>query len=260
MVNDDRVGRALEPLFDADRASLLTAVILSAVERFGVDTRELHNDSTAVSVQGVYRAATGTPRGGKPTPVITFGHSKDHRPNLKQLVGIVTVAADRAVPVAYRLADGNTPDDPTHVPTGEHVVALLGRTDYLYIADSKLASGTAMAHIAARGGRFVTVLPRRRGEDRWFRDWIHTHRPDWTEALRRPGARTGEPAQVWSVAPAPLLSAEGYRVIWVHSTAKALRDAAARQVRIEAGAAALDALAAKLAGPRCRLTTQIAVE
>jgi transposase len=76
-----------------------------------------HNDSTSVSVSGVYRDATGTPRGGKATPVITFGHSKDHRPDLKQLVWILTVAADGAVPIAYRLADGNTNDDPTHVPT-----------------------------------------------------------------------------------------------------------------------------------------------
>ena len=66
--------------------------------------------------------ATGTPRGGKPTPVVTFGHSKDHRPDLKQLVWILTVAADGAVPIAYRLADGNTTDDPTHVPTWDGLV------------------------------------------------------------------------------------------------------------------------------------------
>ncbi|MDQ3274208.1 MAG: DUF4277 domain-containing protein, partial [Actinomycetota bacterium] len=91
VVNDDRVGRALEQLFDADRASLLTELMLSVIAGFGIDTAELHNDSTSVSVSGVYREATGTPRGGKPTPVITFGHSKDHRPDLKQLVWILTV-------------------------------------------------------------------------------------------------------------------------------------------------------------------------
>jgi len=59
--------------------------------------------------------------------VITFGHSKDHRPDLKQLVWILTVSADGAVPIAYRLADGNTVDDPTHVPTWDGLVALTGR-------------------------------------------------------------------------------------------------------------------------------------
>ena len=81
-INDDRVGRALEALFDADRASLLTELVLGVVREFGVQTTELHNDSTSISVAGVYRDATGAERGGKATPVITFGHSKDHRPDL----------------------------------------------------------------------------------------------------------------------------------------------------------------------------------
>jgi hypothetical protein len=46
----------------------------------------------------------------------------------------------------------------------------------------------------------------------------------------------------------------------VHSCAKATRDATARQARVEAGATAIDALAAKLAGPKCRLETRVAVE
>ncbi|MCA1670717.1 MAG: IS1634 family transposase [Actinobacteria bacterium] len=258
-INDDRVGRALERLFDADRASLLTELILGVITEFGIDTTELHNDSTSITVSGVYRDATGTPRGGKPTPVVTFGHSKDHRPDLKQLVWILTVTADGAVPIAYRLADGNTTDDPTHVPTWDGLVALLGRADFLYVADSKLCSREAMGHIATAGGRFVTVLPHTRSEDRWFRDWIQTNSPQWTAALRLPGARLGEPDQVYSTFPAPLPSAEGYRIIWVHSSAKAARDAASRSARTQAGAAAIEALATRLAGPKCRLKTRVAV-
>ena len=259
-VNDDRVGRALEALFDADRASLLTAVVLRAVAEFGVEVTRLHNDSTSISVAGVYREATGAERGGKPTPVITHGHSKDHRPDLKQLVWILTVAADGAVPIACRLADGNTVDDPTHIPTWDGLVDLLGRTDFLYVADSKLCSHEAMGHIASRGGRFVTVLPRSRKEDANFRQWLQTHTPAWTEAARRRGPRLGEPDEVYSTTPAPAPSAEGYRIAWVHSTAKAVRDAAARQGRIEAGTAAMETLDAKLAGPRCRLKDRVAVE
>jgi hypothetical protein len=50
-LNDDRVGRALEALFDADRGSLLTAVVLRAISEFAIDTDQLHNDSTSISVQ-----------------------------------------------------------------------------------------------------------------------------------------------------------------------------------------------------------------
>ena len=44
-LNDDRVGRTLARLFDADRASLLTRLVLGAVTAFGVDCSQLHNDS-----------------------------------------------------------------------------------------------------------------------------------------------------------------------------------------------------------------------
>jgi len=241
-VNDDRVGRALDALFDADRASLLTAVLLEAISEFSIDTTRLHNDSTSISVHGAYRDAGGTPRRGKATPVITHGHSKDHRPDLKQLVWILTVSADGAVPITYRLADGNTVDDPTHVPTWDGLVALLGRVDFLYVADSKLCSRQAMGHIAGRGGRFVTVMPRSRKEDGAFRGWLQSHTPVWTEAARGPGPRLGEPDEVYSTTPARTPSAEGYRIVWVHSTAKAGRDAASRMARTEAGIAAIDTL------------------
>jgi transposase len=259
-LNDDRIGRALVTLFDADRASLLTELIVGVVAEFGVDTAEMHNDSTSVSVHGAYETADGTPRRGKPTTAVTFGHSKDHRPDLKQLVWILTVSADGSVPMAYRLADGNTSDDPTHIPTWDGLVKMLGRRDFLYVADSKLCSGQAMRHIDGAGGRFVTVLPRTRGEDKWFRDWIQTNQPPWTEAVRLPGERIGDLDRVWSTVAAPLPSAEGYRVIWVHSTIKAARDEHARRGRIEAGAAAIDELATRLAGPKTRLKTRAAIE
>ena len=259
-LNDDRVGRALVRLFDADRASLLTELLVRVVNEFTVDTAEMHNDSTSISVHGQYTQADGTPRRGKPTAELTFGHSKDHRPDLKQLVWILTVSADGAVPMAYRLTDGNTSDDPTHIPTWDQLVKVLGRRDFLYIADSKLCSGTNMRHIDGEGGRFVTVLPRTRGEDKWFRDWIQTHTPQWTEAVRLPGERIGDLPRVWSVSESAMPSAEGFRIVWVHSTVKAARDQHARRSRIEAGAAAIYALATKLASPKTRLKTRAAVE
>jgi transposase len=259
-LNDDQVGRALVSLFDADRASLLTELIVGVIAEFGVDTAEMHNDSTSVSVHGQYEDADGRPRRGKPTAALTFGHSKDHRPDLKQLVWILTVSADGSVPMAYRLADGNTCDDPTHIPTWDALVKMLGRCDFLYIADSKLCSGDAMRHIDSNEGRFVTVLPRTRGEDKWFRDWIQTNPPRWTEAIRLPGERIGDLPRVWSTFPSPLPSAEGYRIIWVHSSAKAAHDEHARRSRIQAGTAAIDELATKLAGPKSRLKTRAAVE
>jgi hypothetical protein len=80
------------------------------------------------------------------------------------------------------------------------------------------------------------------------------------EASRTPGKRLGDPDRVYSTFTSPLPSSEGHRIIWVLSSAKTAIDAAARQGRIEAGAAALDALAIRLAGPKTRLKTRVAVE
>jgi len=259
-LNDDRVGRMLDRLFDADRATLITETVLGVVREFALDLSQLHNDSTTLTFHGNYAAADGSPRGSTPTSAIVHGHNKDFRPDLKQLLCILTISADGAVPVAFRTAHGNTPDDVTHIPTWDQLCALVGRTDFLYVADSKLCSSKAMRHIASRGGRFVTVIPHGRKEDTWFRDWAQTHAPVWTEAKRKPGARLGEPDSVWRVFEAPAPSADGYRVVWVHSSTKAARDAATRQARIEAGLAALEAVQVRLSSPKSRLRTLSAAE
>jgi transposase len=259
-LNDDRVGRMLDRLFDADRASLITTTVLRAIREFDLDVTQLHNDSTTVTLTGAYPDADGYTRGQKATAAIRHGHNKDYRPDLKQLLMILTICADGSVPIAYRVADGNTPDDLTHIPTWDELVALVGRADFLYVADSKLCSHDAMGHIASHGGRFVTVIPHGRREDTWFRHWAQTHAPAWTEAHRSPGTRLGDPDRVWRTFQAPAPSVDGYRVIWVHSSAKAARDAAARAARIEAGLAAIDAVAARLSSPKTRLKTRVAAE
>jgi hypothetical protein len=113
LLNDDRVGRALDQLFDSDRGSLLTELMLGVIGEFAVDCSQLHNDSTSISLHGDYARADGRGRGGKPTVAAALGHSKDHRPDLKQFVLTLTISADGAVPLAHRLLDGNVTDDRT---------------------------------------------------------------------------------------------------------------------------------------------------
>jgi transposase len=260
LLNDDRVGRALEQLFDADRGSLLTELALHVISAFGVDCSQLHNDSTSIALHGDYAAADGRARGGKPTPAAMLGHSKDHRPDLKQLVLILTVSGDGALPLAHRVADGNTTDDSTHIATWDGLVALTGRVDFLYVADSKLCTREQMRHIDAPGGRFVTVLPRTRKEDGLLRDWAANQKPGYVEAHRRPGKRKGDPDSVWSVAPAPFPSSEGYRIAWVHSSQKQRIDETARSERIQRARRDLADLGARLAGPRARISSLVAAE
>ncbi|MBU6430020.1 MAG: DUF4277 domain-containing protein, partial [Cyanobacteria bacterium REEB65] len=249
LLNDDRVGRALAHLFDADRASLLTELIVAMITAFEIDCTQLHNDSTTITFSGAYHEATGHARGGKATPAITHGHNKDHRPDLKQLLWILTVSADGAVPLAYRTESGNTNDDPTHIPTWNGLVQLLGRATFLYVADSKLCSRPAMDHIAARGGRFLTVLPKTRREDNAFRTWVVTHAPDWEEVGRHPGRRKEDPDHVWWAFPWPEPSEEGYRICWFRSSQKIVQDAIHRADRLRRAQTDLSELAGRLASP-----------
>jgi hypothetical protein len=75
LLNDDRVGRSLEALFDADRASLLCELMLGVIGEFAVDLSQLHNDSTSITLHGAYTEADGRERAGKPTVAAARGHS-----------------------------------------------------------------------------------------------------------------------------------------------------------------------------------------
>ena len=86
-LNDDREGRCLDRLFDALDDDLIMMVVRRVIDQFHINLDELHNDSTSVSVYGAYSEAEEAGRvRGRPTLAITFGHSKDHRPDLKQLL------------------------------------------------------------------------------------------------------------------------------------------------------------------------------
>jgi Domain of unknown function (DUF4277) len=204
-LNDDKVGRALDALFLADRASLLTELSLRVISRYRIDVCELHNDSTSITLYGAYRGATGRPRAGVRPPVPERGFSKDHRGDLKQLVEILTVSADGAVPVAHRLVDGSTEDSTTHVETWDALAAMLDSVSFTYVADCKLATRDNMDHIALKGGRFLTILPRTRKEDETGRAWIASGEVRWLESRSSDGPRLPDRRrdQHWSARPQP---------------------------------------------------------
>lgn len=260
LLNDDRTGRALDRLFDADRQAMMTQLVVRMVREFDVSLDQLHNDSTTLTLHGEYEGATGRAVRGQPTLRITFGHNKDHRPDLKQLLWILTVSADGAVPVLFKVTDGNVEDSTTHIETWELLRQVVGSAAFIYVADSKLCTRDNLKHIAERHGRFVTVLPRSRGEDALFRDWLQENIPSWEEVLSRPDPRRKDgPPDVFRALPSPIPDGDGFRVIWYQSTHKMERDAQHRRHAIQKAQQGLARLRARLAGPRCRLRTRAAV-
>ena len=260
LLNDDRAGRALDRLFDADPGGLVMALVVHMVKEFQVSLEQLHNDSTSLTLHGEYAAATGRLVRGRPTLVVTFGHNKDHRPDLKQLLWILTVSADGAVPVHVKVADGDTEDSTTHRETWDVLRGVVGSAHFLYVADSKLCTRETLKHIHEQGGRFITVLPRTRKEDALFKTWLQTHTPAWEEVARKPHPRSKDgPPDIFRAIPSPIPDADGYRLFWYESSHKMDRDAQARRDALQRAWKALEELAARLQGPRARFRTQAAV-
>ena len=242
LLNDDRFGRALDHLQRADRASLLTALVLHAVRAFAIDMTEFHQDTTTVTVHGAYDDQEPAEKTDRP-PRITFGYNKDHRPDLKQLLYSITITADGAVPVHCKIYDGNTSDDQVHLDTWNYLYAIMGHANYLYVADSKLCTRENMGYIASRHGRFLTVMPRTRGEDAWFRQYVQTNPVDWQEVHREANPRRRNGSEVvYHGLESPRLSSEGYRVLWYRSSQKQEQDRHIRQQRLERANARLQAL------------------
>ena len=254
-LSDDAVGRALTCLFRSEQGPFVLAVVGHTIREFKVTLRQLHNDSTTITFHGNYSdAAEEDTRGGRRTLAITWGHNKDHRPDLKQLVYILTLSDDGGVPVHFRATSGNTTDDQTHVETWKLLCELAGRSDFLYVADSKLATAENMAYLHQHRGRFITVLPRTRGEDKVFRQSLREGKVSWRTIYEKVDEEDDQKKVLdrFSTTNEPTTSAEGYRLLWYHSTRKAELDALARANRIQRATRELDELRQRLNSPRTR--------
>ncbi len=252
-LNDDRTGKALDALFDADRASMMTEIAVRAIREFDIKLGRFHNDTTTVTFHGRYGKADGRHERGKQTVKITFGHNKDHRPDLKQLLWSLTVSSDGAVPVHYRVYDGNTQDSVTHIQVWEAVSGIAGRNDFVYVADSKFCVGDTMKYIDSRGGKFITVLPATRGEDMRFREYLQENEVAWRDVppKRKRGATTE-----YRVVESPLPSSDGFRLIWVWSRQKEEADRESRESVMSGAAESLLRLNSKVNAKWSRIRTR----
>jgi len=240
-VNDDRIARTLEALAGRRGRSLFFRLALRILKEFSLGTDRMHFDTTTVTFCGEYASS-------KAEPEIRHGHKKDHRPDLKQLVFGLNVTSDGAVPLLHHIYSGNRTDDTVHTGNIESLRHLLGREDFIYVADSKLATRLNLRLIDRSGGRFVTVLPRTRKEDKEFRQRLRTSKVRWYFLLKIPSRRRfHDPPDVFCTCKADVETTDdGYRLIWIRSSRKAELDKAARDNSIEKAFTALEDLSAKL--------------
>jgi transposase len=261
-VHDDRLGRSLDRMFEGIGPTWIMAVVRHVIQEFAISLDELHNDSTTVSFYGAYdEAGQASEQRGRPPHALTWGHSKARRPDLKPLLSIVTVTSDGNGPVSFSSARGNTVDDRTHVGTWDLLYELIGGADFLDVADCTLASSENLAHIATRGGRFVTVLPRGRSEDISFRQRLRAAPSvlKWT-LLYALSNDQGHIVDELFVCGDDHVHSEGYRLLWYRRTRKAEQDQSRRARSIQKAAEALSDLRERLQGPRTRFRERSQVE
>jgi transposase len=103
-LNDDRLGKALDELYTSGLSDLFLSIRLQAEQRFEVKIETAHLDSTSFHVDGEYEdtADTSEPEAVK----ITYGYSRDHRPDLKQFVLNLVCVGDGDIPVLMDIASG----------------------------------------------------------------------------------------------------------------------------------------------------------
>ena len=158
---DTNLGRSLDAIFAAGTAHIVTALGVRAVATFGLDASALSFDTTSTNVWGAYRAGDDDNEASLSGPVITHGHSKDHRPDLKQFMTEL-LCVERGVPIFGRTLDGNTSDKTANNQMLSRISTLmaqhgLGPGAFVYVADSAMVTEKNLTAVGTN--QFLTRLP-----------------------------------------------------------------------------------------------------
>jgi transposase len=226
-MNDDRLGRSLVKLYDSNRASLMTEITLAYIKRFNIDLSQIHNDTTSVKAYGEIDGKTTSGL------ELKLGHSKDHRPDLEQIVFSLSISYDGGVPVHHKCYPGNRSDDTTHIETWNTLCKISPKRDFIYVADSKLCSREQLDHIVSNGGRAITVVPRSWHETSEFKEKLKDKMIKKTEILREK-KNMNLALEYYSVFSGDYLTYDGqYRIHWIFSSQKKANDEKFREERLK---------------------------
>ncbi|SNS30777.1 protein of unknown function [Anaerovirgula multivorans] len=101
--NDDTLGRILDAFYEANPKEIFTSIALKSIETYNIKVKTIHADTTSMSVYGEYNTCEENDL------QIVRGHSKDHRPDLKQIMfGLANT--NKKVLVGGEVLNGNTSD------------------------------------------------------------------------------------------------------------------------------------------------------
>ena len=187
-LNNDCLGRGLDAFYRIGPSRILRQVALSLRLKEAMDLPFVHFDTTTRVLYGAYgfEGAEEDPldRLFSPPPVLppsplgrrpvqpAYGHSKDHRPDLKQIT--LALAVDRhGLPLLGSIKDGNASDKVSNLETLDEILAFFPpelRDSLVYIADSALVTETNLAWLSREKMRFISLLPGTFAANREVRD------------------------------------------------------------------------------------------
>jgi len=215
---DTNLGRSMDQIFETGTQKIFSRIAQNALTVFAVDPRRLHFDTTSVSVFGDYHLVD-------PPFEITYGYSKDKRPDLKQFL-VSMLCVDRNIPILGTTTDGNASDKTLNNELLTNISTYMARHGlepgaYVYVADSAFVTEDNLKKADGRQTWFLTRLPATYNEcGRIIREAVAAD--DWIDIgplaeerdrPRRPVARYR--AYDGTVA----LYGKTYRAVVVHSSA-----------------------------------------
>ena len=186
--NDTRLATALDHIDAVGTDNILAEIATRYLHRQPQEQYSIHQDTTSVLLQGLYETTD------KPTPA--HGFSKDHRPDLKQLIFGLTVN-QQGIPLIASVKDGNTSDQEANRDHIKELQQLLPEDDEVtLVADCKLVDANTIGKVLGAGLHFVSLLPNSFSlraeliEDAW------KSRPalsQWPVLAEKPGRRKADP-------------------------------------------------------------------
>lgn len=190
--NDTRVAEALDHL-DAAGTDTILADIAGAylANSDGLCAFSVHHDTTSVSLHGAYADDEAEPRPA-------HGFSKDHRPDLKQLIYGLTLHGAVGIPLVASVNAGNTADSSVARDHLAQLVAMLpAEHEVTFVGDCKLVDARTIGRILRAGLHFVSLVPDNYKCRREFIERAWSEHPDpasWPVLGKKPPKRKGEPS------------------------------------------------------------------
>jgi transposase len=193
-LHDYRLGQILDGLFAVNLNRVFGALALQALEVYALSTPWLHQDTTTITLYGAYEEEPHRGEGPVP-PRPAYGHSKDGRDDLKQVLLSLGVSSE-GLPLRMGLRDGNTSDS-TEPPVAIEECLALGLDGVRgIVADSKAYCKRTLGLCLEQGVGLITLVPRTCAVRQKVEAWGQQHGP-LPLLLEKPGRTRQEPPRRW---------------------------------------------------------------